>query len=500
MEDHIKRDIGGYIPQEIPIPGSPSPYGKPRKNSGAKIMIAAACFLLAVAAAGISVVAYIRSTPGYKLGRGLRNLAREVEQAKNPLLDKIGFDGLMSMMHEDGSHTESSLNFSAELPFFGTTTIGIDTELYKDIDARELSAVTKLSLMNYEFAQLLIAADKDVFCFSVPELFIENMYIDNENVVSQYNRSIFAKSGFSSDLEEFSIDLFGDKEKKTVLDIMGGLGTVRDQFAQELGACREKMELEKAGKGLYRVSFPAKETDRLFQSYVRNYQDVYGMEKEMEMLLECGELISSDIALLFEIDRQNRIESIILEEPVEMLDGRCLAGGEIFFLGEDRSIDKIQGKISLEVSGASEKKVFWQVQLAPEENLYRFDMDLKLAEDVETVAKVKYTVNCDAAEDVFDMTFAWEDGKEDFGFEAAGSIDEVVSGESLKIDLEEALLCIDGEEMCKLTGDILIEPLCDEVRTDVKAKTAFFEMTGADWADILDKIDKKYRSLLNSLW
>lgn len=476
-----------------------NPTGK-KKGSAAKIIIGVACAVVAVIVIGIGAMAYFRSTPKYKISKGFYNLGREISEVENPLLQKIGLGDLMTMMQEEGSHVESSLDFSTEFPFIGTATFGIDTDFYKDMQAKELNSDTSLSMMNYDFAHVNIYANEDVFCFSIPELFMEDMYIDNENVVSQFNNSILGESGYAEDVEDFSIDLFGDGEKKTALDVFRDISEVQEQFEEDLKACRDAMTIEKAGKGVYRVVFPAKETDRLIRNYVETYSSVYGMGEDLEIFTEYDKVILSDVSLLFEIDGNNRIESIVLEEPVKMLDGSASAEGELFFMGEERSIDLIQGKLSVDVEGRGTREAIGQMQLTPSKEDYQLNVDMKLVEGKETLDKIKFAVNCDAVKDRFDITYSQQNDDNDLEVVFEGSFDDIVQGESLELDLEKVEITVNGEESYRITGDITIEPLRDKVKATVKPKTAFFEMSWSDWEDIIDRIDDAYGSLLNSLW
>lgn len=554
MDGMNQNNNDNYIPQEIPIPGaadnnnvsrqqsSPynqqpqnSPYGQQsspydqlpqnnnnpygqqvrpynpqgqRNNAPVKIIIGAACALAVVLAAAIGALAYFRSTPAYKISKGFQNLGKEISQTKNPLAEKIGLNDILLMMEEDGSHVETALNFSAELPLLGDTTLGVDTDFYKDMHAKELSADTSFSLMNYEFGHLNVYADEDVFCFSVPELFMENMYIENENVVSQYNRSMLADYGEPSDAEDFSIDLFPDADERISLRDWKNPHAVFRRLEEDLEACRDGMKIEKEEKGLYRVTLPAKETNRLVRDFVENYGKLYSDGKEsdeyeMAAFGEYDRIIASDIAILFEIDAKNHIESIALEEPVQVLDGEGSVAGELFFMGEKRSIDKLQGKVALSGADGSATEVLWQVVQHMTSDDYRIEMDLKYTAkhaDGDDVGKMKYVFSCDAVQDKLDLTFAMKDEEDDLEISLEADIDDIVRGESCKVDLDKMIFSMDGEEVFRIAGDIEIEPLRTGIAASVKPETALFEMTIYDWEKIIDQIDKEYGSILNSLW
>lgn len=476
-----------------------NPHGK-KKGVGTKIAIVIGCVFVVLIGIGIGALAYYRSTPSYKISRGMLNLAEEIEQSGNPLTDKIDMDDILLMMQEDGGHVETELNFTVDVPYVGETTLGVDTDFYKDVDAKELSADTALSVMNYDFAHLNIYANDEVFCFSVPELFMENMYIENENVVSQYNDSILAM-GSPSDMEDFSIELFPDEDERVSFRNLRNTAALLDSFETDLNACKESMTMEKVETGLYRVTFPARQTDRLVKSILESYSKLYGAEEQLDEWKEYKNLVLSDVSLLLEINSDNRIESIVLEEPLEVLDGEASFEGELFFMGETRSIDMLQGKIKADGVDGKVREVLWQFQQTVGDETYQMDMDLRAEEEAETIFKMKFVADFDAQKDDFEMTYSLKDEEDDVEFVLAGSIDDFVEGESVEIDLEEAALRLDGEDLLSMSGEINIEPLKGAIESSVEPETAFFEMSWSEWIDIIATLEDEYGSLLNSfLW
>ena len=459
-----------------------NPQGQ-KKGSAAKIVIGIACALVAVIGIAIGVLAYFTSTPSYKVQKGLANLAKDVAQNSNPLTEKLGLDDIAEMMQEDGGHVQTILNFTVDIPSEERVTLGVDMNYYKDVHAKELSADTNISIMNNNLVNINIYANDEVFCFSVPELLLEDIYIENENLVSQYNGSIFG-SIYPSDLEDFSIDLFPDKNDRASLSERRNQSLVWGELEDDIDDCRRAMTIEKVEKGLYRVTFPAKETDRLYKSIL---ESVYQDEELREYLFpdDYKKIIASDVKLLFEINGKNRIESIMLEEPVEMLDGEASMDGEVFFLGEKISTDKIQGKMTVEGVDGETREILLQIQQTSDADTYQMDMDMKLTEGGDTLGVVKCVVNCDADDDEFDMTFSAKDDWDTAEIIVKGSFDDIVKGESLDIDLDKATFAINDEEYFKISGDVSIEPLRNGVISSVKPKTALFEMTYSDWLELI---------------
>lgn len=474
------------------------PYepGGNRKKISSGVIIGIVCAVVAVLGIGVGAMAYFRSTPSYKVAKGLENLAAEFVRTGNPLSDKLGMDEIMQMMQEDGGHVRTRLDCTANEISQGIT-LGVDMDYYKDMRGKELSADTTLSMMNVDLVHLGLYANDEVFCFSVPELYLEDMYIGNENVVSQYNSSVFGQI-YPLDMEDFTIDLFADGDGKLSVRDWKNLSSSMGDLEDKLEACREAMTIDKAGKGLYRVSFPAKESDRLLKSLMNS---IYGEEdlEEMWFMYDYDKLITSDVSFLFEIGGKNRIESIMLEEPVEMLDGEASVEGEIFFLGEKKSVDMIQGKLAVSGLDGETREVICQLQQTSDSDTYNMDMDLKWVQANETLWKMNLVTECDASSDEFDVSCTFRDETDDVEFIMAGSFDDIVKGESIDLALDEVSFAVDGEDYLKITGDISVEPLSGGVRTDVKPTTAFFEMTEADLLEIIYKLNDDL-GLLDYLW
>lgn len=475
------------------------PYHPKEKKSAAKIVIAIACVCVVLIVAIVGGLIYFRSTPVYKISKGFQNIGREITQTRNPLAEKIGGNDMLRMMQEDGCHVDTSLDFSMDMPMMGTVTLGLDTDFYKDMKAKELNAETSLSMINYEFGHLNIYANDEVFCFSVPELFMEDMYIENENVVSQFNNSILAEYSEQSDAEEFSIDLFSIENKANSIRDWKSFSTAFEQTARDIDACREAMTIEKVEKGLYRVTFPKQEINRLVKNYMKEYSEIYEMTDSMSALSYYDNWVTSDLSLLFEISSKNRIESIMIEEPVKMLDSEASVSGELFFLGEDRSIDKVQGKISVDGVDGETREIICQIVQDTTEDEHQVTVDAKYSDDYDE-AKIKYVMNCDAANDELEMTFSMKDDIDDLEFTLKGGWDDIVKGESANFELQKLAFTMDDEELFRISGDIMIEPITDKIEPSVEAKTAFFEMSLSDWEEIIYNLDDEYGSLLDALW
>ena len=502
MDGMNQNNINQMIPQEIPIPGQPivQPYYPNGGKKKGKILIIIACVIAALVILGGSAWAYYTGTPGYKLAKGFGNLAQEIDEMRNPLSEKLGMEALLAMMQDEGSHVTTKLDFTAETEY-GSATLGVDTDFSKDSKAKELDSSTDISVMNYNFAHLDLYGNEDVICFSVPELFLEDMYFETDNIVSQYNNSILADDAMFGklDMEDFSIELFPEDEERISVGSWRDMNSYLDSFEADVEACREGMKLEKVEKGIYRVIIREQDADRLFKDIVKNYKKLYPNQSDgIEALDEYDNLIASDVSILFEIGKGNRIDSITMENPIKMLDDEVSIDGEIFLLGEERSIDKMQGKLIITNVLGEKAEVICQVVQSLEENDYQADMDLKYIQG-DLSDKMRFTMNCDAVKDTFDMSFSMKEEKDTFKCNIRGSLDDIVPGESLAMDLKEFTMIMDGEELCNISGDIMVEPLQGKITPSAEAENALFELTYSDIGDIVYKLYEEYGSLLDLL-
>ena len=436
----------------------------------------------------------------YKITKGLSNLAKEMEEMKNPLAEKMGMDEMRRIFLTEGNHTDTRLNFTFETDMLGEVTLGVDTDYSIDREAREMSAATELSVMNYEFAHVNVYGDDEVFCFSIPELLLEDMYVENENVLSQYNHSLWADEYFIGPAEgdDFSIELFPDRTLFTQEE--GFASAFLDRYGPEIRECREHMTIEKAGKDLYRVSFDSMYFNELVRQVMYDYVEGAGLGQEQAMrLLGSFNVISApdDISFLFEIDRANRIESIQIEEPLEISNGRQNLTGEIYFLGEERSIEKVQGRIGLD-EGEERKKeksgeIVWQLVQSLDKEDYRIETDIKYNytdDETEEKAALAWNLNCRRNSFDTDLTVKWP-GQE-VNVEAEGTVSNIEEGESFELELEELLVNVDEEELLMITGDITVEPLSKRVKQIAKPNIAFFEMSEREWEAYIEALFDEY--------
>lgn len=501
------------IEQQKQLPGRdfgpPAQLYLPPQKRKVWPIIAIVCVCVAVVLFAVGRYSHTHSA-AYKIGKGLSNLAKEMEEMRNPLAEKMGTDEMRRIFLTDGSHVDTRLDFTFDADILGEVTLGMDTDYSIDRKAKELSATTELSMMNYKFAHVNLYGDDEVLCFSIPELLLEDMYLENENVLSQYNQSFMADDYFLGPVEgeDFSIKLFPDLSLFAQEE--GFVSAFLERYDSEINDCKEHMTIEKAEKDLYRVSFDSMYFNELVRQVLYDYVDVSGLGQEQAMkLLGSLNVISApdDISFLFEIDSTNRIQSIQIEEPLEISNGRQTLSGEIFFLGGERSIEKVQGRIGLDEDGGRKKEksgeIVWQIVQSLEKEDYRIETDIKYNftdEETEEKAALAWDLNCRRNSFETELTVKWP-GQE-VNVEAEGKVSNIEAGESFDLELDELLVNVDEEELLTITGDITVEPLSKRVKQIVEPKVAIFEMSEREWEAYIDELldEYSYFSLFDYLW
>jgi hypothetical protein len=498
------------MPQEIPIPdvghgagmqGQWVQPGIPPKKKTGLVLIILACVVAILVIAGISAWAYYTSRPLYRLEKGFQNLSAEMNELKMPLAEKVGMADILTMMEEEGSHVESGLDVKSD-QFPNSITLGVDMDCYKDVQAKELDAVTNISVMNFNVAQMEVYGTEDVICFSIPKFFIENMYFNTENVVSQYNNSALVDSGLlgKADMEDFSIELFPEYGEGLSPGKLLNSSEYWTRYEEEIQACRENMIIEKASKDVCRVTFRQQDVEAVVRAVMEDSASFYEKtDVDVEAVLdEYSKLVSSDVSLLFTLDSDNRFESIELEQPFTLLDGEASIDGELFFLGEERTIEKIQGAITFTDNGGEENKITGQIEQSQEEDEYQLDMELQYTAG-DSEASLDLSCGYDAGADDFDITLSVSEAQDTMEIAAEGSLDDIVQGESFQLDLDDFTFERNGEQLFQVRGDITVEPLNEAVTSNVTAETPVFELTYGDLLGIVYQNIKEYGNILEML-
>lgn len=497
--------IQPQMPPARSLGPSVQPYLQ-RPDHGKRNRIILICALAAIVLFAVILGVSYTHSAGYRVKKGFLRLAREAEMLKNPMGEKLGAKALGRMFFTEGGEADTKLDVTFDT-FLGEVTLGVDTDYAKDRIKKEMSASTALSVMNYELGHLDVYADKESVCFSVPELFLKDLYLENENVLAQYNRSMWAQDWLfgKAQGDDFSVDLFSSPW--VFADEEGTGGALLHRYAEEIGACRRHMTIEKAGKELYRVSFDAMYVNELVRQILYDCMDSdLPMREDIMGFLAYYDVVSGpdEICFLLEIDGANRIESIRLEDALSLCKGAVRLDGDIYFLGGKNSLEKMQGRIAFDNKNGGEireQEIVWQVVRSLEQGEYQMESEAKysyLTGGKKEAVKLGWDLSYDSPRSSFDTKMDAKTQEGELTLEASGDFSHIVEGEGFDLEFEEVNFLIDGEQALKISGEVSLSPLTSRVKQIARPKRAFFSMTEADWGGILEKIDREYGYLLEA--
>lgn len=476
----------------------------PQRDHRKRNLIILICVIVAVTLiTGILWFSYTHSA-SYRIQKGFVKLFREEAALKNPMNEKLGTEALYRMLFTEGGEADTKLNVTFNT-FLGEVTLGVDTDYVKDMREKELSSSTALSIMNYEFGHVDVYADRENVCFSVPELFLEDLYVENEDVLAQYNRSMWADDWLFGEAsgDDFSIDLFS--APWYVTDEEGAGKAFLNRYAMEIESCRRHMTMEKAGRNVYRVSFEGSSFNALVRQILSDYlhDHLHFPQSYREGILGIMSCFdpgsgSEEIAFLLEIDERGSIGSIRLEHPISLGRGAIRLDGDIYFLGGENSLEKMQGRIffdNKEAEEAREQEIVWQVVRSLEQGEYRMEAEAKysfLRNDVKQTVKLEGDFDYDGPKNSFKTKVSADIQETEFAMEASGDFSHIRKGEGFDLELDEVQFLIDGEQNMLVRGEIDLAPLSGRVKQFAEPKTALFAMGEDDWSRILEKIDREY--------
>ena len=390
--------------------------------------ILAGCIAVILAAVIVFVRLYF--TEERALLKAFRNLSEEIQE-QQALWEEASGNGPADSLDQIRLTTICNLS-GEELPF----TLGVDTTLLRDADARRMKADTEFSVMNNKLLELNLFGEDRTLCVGLPDLFEQNLVFDTEQIDVQYNASLFAEKFGALEDHAISIDLFPAKRFLP--------------WMQYLESWQEGISMEKLEE-LIDINVPERENRKYRCSQYRltiSKDWINGRIAEIKAAAE--EKATAE-------EKADRIVRISLEEPVAVAIGEkereieIEVSGDICFLGEDRSIDDIvvsmESEVPLTVLGLDE----WLL----------------------TVFGSK-----DGTEDKIEMQLRAE-----FLYDENDT--------SVTAELHRLTVSVDPFGTYKLTGEAVLMPLQEAIEPPAGEAIRLFEMTEEEYQDLEQQIMRK---------
>ena len=390
---------------------------KPNKKRKPAVGIAAVCIVAVVAV--VVVIAKVYFGENRALVKGLQNLAAEVQERQE-----------LTEQNKTGAvNAETSFNVSVEdLP----VTLGIDTQILRDSEARKLRASTAVSVMNMNLAKVEFYGEEETLAVAVPTIWEQNFVFDTKQIDRQYNNSLLAeKWGRLDGLPEISFDLFAERERLPWKELV--------IHCQEI---LKDLEIERIEEKIA-VNIPEKDNKQYQCSQYRvvmPVEEIKGMEWDVS---------DENMILLLSIDENDRIVQISLEEPL-LLPAEGELTGSISFVGEDRSIDDII--VNMQIEGKADMSGLDESLLSELDGI-----------DLEQTIEIEMNAEC-----IFD---------------------EYDTG--VTINLDKLTASVTDLGAFNMKGSITLKPLGEEIEPLVGESMRIFEITEEEYDALVWQMTKK---------
>ena len=140
------------------------------------------------------------------------------------------------------------------------------------------------------------------------------------------------------------------------------------------------------------------------------------------------------------------------------------------------------------------------VQLIPtaEDTTYGMEASVKCTSNGQ-LSRIDYQREYDSDTAKFQIEATMDAQEESVAVQAEGNFEDIAAEKTLHLNLEELTVSMDGKDLYKISGELLAEPLQEEVVRTVEARTDFFAMTEQDWEEIALQVINKYGTLWDAL-
>lgn len=433
--------------------------------------ILAGCIVVILAAAIVFIRLYF--TEERALLKAFRNLSEEIQE-RQALWEEASGNGAADSLDQIRLTTVCNLS-GEELPF----TLGVDTTLLRDADARRMKADTEFSVMNNKLVELNLYGEDRTLCVGLPDLFEQNLVFDTEQIDVQYNASLFAEKFGALEGHAISIDLFPAQGFLSWMQYLENWqeGISMEKLEELIDINVPERENRKYRCSQYRLTISKDWVNgRIAEIRTAAEEQAAAEEKAgtaagaeaeengitadpgKEKEAEITGAITRDIIVTIAVEEKNdRIVRISLEEPIAAAIGEkereieLEVSGDICFLGEDRSIDDIvvsmESEVPLTVLGLDE----WLL----------------------TVFGSK-----DGTEDKIEMQLR-----------AELLYDE--NDTSVTADLHKLTVSVDRFGTYKLTGEAVLMPLQEAIEPPAGETIRLFEITEEEYQDLEQQIMQK---------
>lgn len=410
------------------------------------LAIVVGCVAALAVAGGIIFFYFITHSAIYRLAIGVKNVVTEVNQTENPLLMEEGIGSFMDTIGNQNVKADYSVNISGN-PMLNGMTLGLDGMVKRDMENQKLylSADASTSLIPLLSAE--VYADSEDVYFQIPEIYAGSVIFQSEDFDGQYNESALRDYIGKTIDQDIDFDFYREfpsweKGEESFLDAYHG--DVK-AFLKDIHISEEKgYVMEKGKEAILQEALGQKQK---LTSYI--------------LMISSEKLgLRESVKIRIVLNQNNRIVMVEAAEGV-LLQDDYRGYGTLLLCGGNVSIDKVsfEGGLTRREGGVDIHS--------------NMTMTMEYHSDLQEVQLV--------GNGTMDI---WEPG---LAAEWDVSLSEYVPNERATVSVQNLHLAKEKEELGKVTGKAILQPMTEEITIPSDEEYALFEMNKLELGVLLWK-------------
>ena len=522
-QDFMGGDAMGFGPVQAPPPAQGAPVPKPKKKKTGLIagLLCAAAVVIVIGVGVLLVKSLFGDDAKNQLARGFANMTKEMAAYQNSVAEDIGLVELNKRKTINPMHTNIDLSFTDPQSSGTFSNIGVEIDAITDYSKKMAECDLSLGTYGIEMSIGKVVVADNTLYLSAPIVFQDQVYsLDLTNLGRDFNKSAWSKIINETLPEDYSLKLFEDTDVTESIKKAGEMGELYELFqkqskviagATKIETLKEKREFsfdeDSAEYGGVQVTVDkdaynqAMETlcddilnSNYYTEFMRGYETTFRgdfdeIKEKMDSIIEhmFAMRFEQDIVLNFYLDRKGRIVNISTPEDLavssEYTDLDYLAV-DIEFSGTERALDCIEGGVYLQ---AGEEILYFGISRMAEitEESYEEDLTLILQDDRSSDEITFWYAGSWGYEDQsYEMQMQMDTPDSSLGLTAEGAYTDIEKGERYTVQIDNAAITIDGEDLLLMTGSISTEPAKNQIEVPEKS-TNVLEMSEGDITSLL---------------
>lgn len=303
---------------------------------------------------------FVFCAPQARLTRGLVRLAGEMQSAGEKKVDDAGLAALLRQLQEENAFSVYAW-LNVTIP--GVNTVGVDYTQLFDGNEEQMGAGLVFSYYNIPVLKVKTAADADRFYLFIPDLLDRWYCIHTRTLGADYQNSVWKVFLGDKLSEDFGFSLFEKKGENTgeAAEEQTGFGgeewiTLLEEYLPKfMGSItveenNDTVLVERGDTQIacegIRVVIEKEVINDFFQDFAELCREE-GMQE-----IPSGKELQRDLELCFYLDKKDNIVRISTPRAIRFSEGEIeKADFAISFAGEENSLDVIKGEGIIEVAG-----------------------------------------------------------------------------------------------------------------------------------------------------